>query len=96
MDANTKVHRLCKLPLWQCDECQRLEFSEPRAGNWGPLCPNCDKEMTERDKESNTVFEAIGQHFQRDTGMLRPGKDCAILSREYRANAFDAWNWNRD
>lgn len=104
MDNKTKVNRLSKLPLWECDGCHRLEFSEPTAGDdWGgeevgmgPLCPDCEEEMNPCDKDSVSVFEAIGQHFHRDTGYVRPGKDCRIHDDEVRAKVFQDWNWSSE
>lgn len=78
---------LMRLPLWECPECHRLEFSEIRVE-----CPHCAG-MFEIERGADHVFEAIGQHFYRDTGYLRPGKDdCrGVHSDEERWAAFEKW-----
>jgi hypothetical protein len=97
----TKTDQLSRLPLWECGECGRLQFSNPVAGDdWGrdeevavgPDCPKCECTMDSIEKDSVTEFEAIGQHFHRDTGYVRPGKDCRLHSPENRKEMFDAWN----
>lgn len=36
-------------------------------------------------------FERIGDWFRRETGYLRPGKDCVIHAPEVRQAAFEKW-----
>ncbi len=42
-------------------------------------------------EDSNERFERIGKNFYRETGFLRPGKDCVLHSCEERQAAWDAW-----
>lgn len=86
------MHRssdLMRLPLWECPECGRLEFNAVRL-----TCPCSDLLMDEIERDAMHVFEAVGQHFYRDTGYLRPGKDdCrGVHSDDERRAAFDKWN----
>ena len=39
----------------------------------------------------NDCFERVGEVFHRDTGYLRPGKDCRLHSDEERTEAWDKW-----
>lgn len=43
------------------------------------------------DENSNDTFERIAAVFKRETGYLRPGKDCLIDTPEMRQAAWDAW-----
>lgn len=87
-----KTARLIALPLWECGGCGRLEFLtlHPRCPKL--LCVQCGCFMNAAKKDSLSIFEAIGQHFHRDTGLVRPGKDCRVHDSEYRGNMFDKWN----
>jgi hypothetical protein len=40
---------------------------------------------------SNDRFERVAEIFRRDTGYLRPGKDCRIESMEVRQQAWEEW-----
>jgi hypothetical protein len=42
-------------------------------------------------EDANDGFERVGDVFYRETGYLRPGKDCRLHSIETRADAWDAW-----
>jgi hypothetical protein len=42
-------------------------------------------------EDSNERFERIAAVFYRETGFLRPGKDCRVNSHEERQEAWDAW-----
>lgn len=84
----TKSILLTRLPLWECDCCGRLEFSEAV----GPTCPKCEVKMDTVEKDSVLVFESIGQHFYRDTGFVRPGKDCRLHDQDERREAFERWD----
>jgi len=42
-------------------------------------------------EDSNDCFERVGDVFHRDTGYLRPGKDCRLHSGEERTEAWDKW-----
>lgn len=42
-------------------------------------------------EDANERFERIAEAFYRETGHLRPGKDCCIESNEVRQEAWDAW-----
>jgi len=42
-------------------------------------------------EDSNARFERIAEVFHRDTGYLRPGKDCRVHSSDVRQLAWDAW-----
>lgn len=42
-------------------------------------------------EDSNDRFERVAAAFYRDTGYLRPGKDCLMHSPEERQEAWDAW-----
>lgn len=45
-----------------------------------------------RDGEgSNDRFERVAEIFHRDTGYLRPGKDCRVNSMEERQQAWEEW-----
>jgi hypothetical protein len=86
-------------PLWECLSCDRLEFSEPViADDWdgettGPDCVSCDKTMDlVEEPNPNYLFEAIAQHFHRDTGFVRPGKDCRLHDAETREAEFRRWS----
>ena len=37
------------------------------------------------------LFERIAAQFRRDTGYLRPGKDCRLYSYEERSKVWDKW-----
>ncbi len=37
------------------------------------------------------LFERIAEQFRRDTGYLRPGKDCRLYSYEERGKVWDKW-----
>lgn len=39
----------------------------------------------------NEDFEVIGEWFQKETGFLRPGKDCRIHSYEKRTEMWKEW-----
>lgn len=40
---------------------------------------------------SNDRFERIAEIFLRETGYLRPGKDCRVESMEVRQQAWEEW-----
>lgn len=42
-------------------------------------------------EDANDTFERVAEVFRRETGYLRPGKDCRIDSHEVRSAAWDAW-----
>lgn len=42
-------------------------------------------------EDSNERFERIAEVFRKETGYLRPGKDCRLHSLEERQAAWDAW-----
>lgn len=42
-------------------------------------------------EDSNDCFERVAAVFHRDTGYLRPGKDCRMHSCEERAEAWNQW-----
>ncbi|RYF07990.1 MAG: hypothetical protein EOO31_04415 [Comamonadaceae bacterium] len=42
-------------------------------------------------EDSNETFERIGEVFHRETGYLRPGKDCCFNPHEIRQQAWDEW-----
>lgn len=42
-------------------------------------------------EDSNERFERIAEVFRKETGYLRPGKDCRLHSPEERQAAWDAW-----
>lgn len=51
--------------LWECEDCGRLEFSDPTAGDdWGgeesavgPTCPKCEFEMNPMDTDKAVLIE---------------------------------------
>ncbi len=49
--------------------------------------------LFERVDGENTIdnFERIAKEFHKQTGFLRPGKDCVIHSPETRRMEWDAW-----
>ena len=50
------------------------------------------KDVQQRDGEDAfEYFERVAALFQRDTGYLRPGKDCVINSPEVRMAAWKKW-----
>lgn len=42
-------------------------------------------------EDSNDLFERVAANFRRETGFLRPGKDCRVHSYEERQDAWEAW-----
>ncbi len=40
---------------------------------------------------ANEIFERIAADFKRETGYLRPGKDCRMYSREERGKVWEEW-----
>jgi len=42
-------------------------------------------------EDVNARFERVAEAFHRDTGYLRPGKDCRLNSLEDQQAAWDAW-----
>lgn len=42
-------------------------------------------------EDSNEQFERIAEIFRKETGYLRPGKDCMMYSYETRIAAWDGW-----
>jgi hypothetical protein len=42
-------------------------------------------------ENSNDAFERVAAVFCKETGYLRPGKDCVIHSHEERRDAWDKW-----
>jgi hypothetical protein len=42
-------------------------------------------------EDANECFERIAEVFQRETGHLRPGKDCVFEPYEIRQAAWDTW-----
>ena len=45
-----------------------------------------------RDGEGHTEqFERVAEEFNRQTGFLRPGKDCRLHSYEDRMDEWDKW-----
>lgn len=42
-------------------------------------------------EDSNQIFERIAEDFLKDTGFLRPGKDCQRHSREERNEVWEKW-----
>ena len=40
---------------------------------------------------ANETFERIASEFQKETGYLRPGKDCRLHSPEKRQEKFKEW-----
>lgn len=87
--TRTRTQELQAMPLFVCGECGRLAYKLEVI----PGCPECECAMTRIEyPTSSDHFEAIGQHFYRDTGYVRPGKDCRFRSREERQEVFDWWN----
>lgn len=43
------------------------------------------------DEDAVSKFERIADVFRRETGYLRPGKDCRLHSHEERTAIWDAW-----
>ena len=83
----SKRVELIEMELWECDECGRLEFA-----NDCPDCRYCDVPMDWVPKSPVNEFEAIAQHFNRDTGFVCPGKDCRVHDISVRRAEFDKWN----
>jgi hypothetical protein len=95
---HNKTHDLSHLPLWECPNCGRFEFSP--IGRVAQSCVDCAA-MMERIIEPGGIvrFEAVAQQFHRDTGYLRPGKSAA--PGDYRNSNYDereaAWQkWNNE
>lgn len=42
-------------------------------------------------EDSLERFERVAEEFRRDTGYLRPGKDCVRHDPEVRQAAYDKW-----
>lgn len=42
-------------------------------------------------EDHNECFERVAEVFYKDTGYLRPGKDCRCNSEEERGEAWDEW-----
>lgn len=93
-EMTTKSEQLEFFPLWECPECSRLEFSR----GLSLTCCDCNARMESiARRDSLSIFEAIGQHFYRDTHYLRPGKDASPLDhrncdRDAREKAWREWN----
>lgn len=47
--------------------------------------------FSEGDESGNDAFERIASEFKKDTGFLRPGKDCVLDSREVRQAEYHKW-----
>lgn len=91
----SKVSELTSLPLMECSACGRLEYCSrdliPVALKRVCSCQSGTLNFL-RDVSPRIEFEAIGQHFYRDTGFVRPGKDCRRHDLAERQAAFDKWN----
>lgn len=48
------------------------------------------------NEDSNQIFERIAADFKRDTGYLRPGKDCQTHSREERNEKWEKWTTQKN
>lgn len=88
----SRILDLIQKTLWHCTTCRRLEYADEQ-----PLCQNCPGiRMYSVPRDPTEEFEAIGQHFYRDTGYVRPGKDCRKHDIAERQEAFDKWNKGGD
>lgn len=92
----TKLDLLRLLPLYECQECGRLEHYLPQFG--APWCSDCDlaaiEKMTRIEKPTETqFFEAAAQHFYRETNTVAPGKSIPDVmdNEDYRALQKERW-----
>ncbi len=67
-------------------------------------CEGCKKvrtalrlawDLCREDEDANTCFERIASWFYKETGYLRPGKDCRIHSYEERQAVWEPWIKNK-
>jgi hypothetical protein len=74
--------------LRHCEANARLIASVPEL-----LAALVWREQFERRQGESSVdqFERVAENFHRETGILRPGKDCVLHSYEDRQAAWDAW-----
>lgn len=47
--------------------------------------------VRKKDESYNDAFERIAEMFRKDTGYLRPGKDCRNHDPEVREAAYAEW-----
>lgn len=96
LKMHNKCHELTKLPLWECEECRRLDFTS--VGRVAQGCVDCNALMRRIiPVDSLYFFEAVAEMFRRDTGYLRPGKSAAVgdyrnSDSKAREAAWQKWN----
>ena len=78
------IDYLFRMPIWECEECGSLYFSV-----YMSHCEECGGIIWNPWATDTLIFEAVGQEFHRDTGYVRPGKDCLLYSREERKEKFE-------
>lgn len=87
-----KVTELTNKNLWTCPECGRMEYADYAPDCQDASCMDRGLPMITLPVDARAEFEAIGQHFYRDTGFIRPGKDCRKHDIGLRQMMFENWN----